>query len=154
YTRYLYPAFPALAALMSLALVRLLPSARLRYALALGGFLLVPLGNFLQLSFFDVWTRWPKSVLAQAPFGFLDTSSRHEFTHRPRREPWALESIVDILQKHTTTPSPQPIRGGLYIRSWPLSSSNIMFLATARNIPLELWVHGRPGGSIAPFLDK
>src|SRR5262249_17889764 len=115
------------------------------------GLLLVPLGNFFQLSFFDVWTRLPERVLAINRPRLLDTTKGRELTYRPRSERLPLEPILTTLQTYTSTQPPEAIRASIY-SSWyhrtdpdacdglwhPLSVSNLVFLGIIQNIPVEI----------------
>jgi hypothetical protein len=136
--RYAFPVFPALAALLALVIVRVLPVSSTRRVLVLGGLLLIPLGNYLQLSFFDVWTWLPQRVLASDPLGLLETNKEYQFTYRVRGEKWPLESILEVLQKHTYNQPGEEIYGIMRFWLGPLARTNLMFLGAAKNIPLLL----------------
>jgi hypothetical protein len=136
--RHAFPAFPVLAVLLSLLVAPILPRPLGRRALALAGLLLIPLGNFVHLSFLDVWTRLPAAVLQVDRIGVLSMDSL-EFTHKAARERGPRESMLDTLQQHANVAPPELIRIKLYVIKRPLFGANLIFLAMRRAIPLEIW---------------
>lgn len=153
--RYLFPAFPAVAALLGLLYGSLVAQRHKTPWLAFGRtlapavLLLIPLGNFFQLSFFDVWTRPSDRTLHYVPYSVLDVTADHEFTYRPRTERWPLDTILSTLQAHTFAKPPREIRCSIYFMSYALPPANLWFLALARDLPLAIYPLICAPGSLA-----
>jgi hypothetical protein len=161
--RFVFPAYPAIAVLLSNALMKSLPgSPHVRTAL-LGGLFLVPLGNYLQLSFHDAWAWLPGPARSTDAFGVLDRSQGYEFTHRPSEERWPLATILQVLQENTQARAPAPASASVRSSWWApwrrrprppaapkkvtvfvccssfyLCPSNFSLLPEARATPLEI----------------
>lgn len=136
--RYLFPALPSIAGLLSLGLARVLPVSPVRRALALALLMLIPVGNFIQLSFFDVWTRLPAAMLHGDRLGILENSAGIAFTFRAKREPWPLETILEVIQDNTAKRPGKPIHGIMRFWLGPLWRTNLLFLAATKDIALTM----------------